>query len=117
MIIWRKVDTKMEELLKQFKLSKEQYHDIRTNMQFEDFLFVRDLNGEILECSALYFDSDDGVALIKHDCQVFDESGFSIELIDCNYCDIKYKHMQEIMLLIKDSMAEFKKQNKRKEVA
>ncbi len=107
---------KLKELLKKFKLSKEEYYEIRRNLNFEDFLFVRDLNGEILECSALYFDSDDGVAFIKHDCQVFDEAGFSIELIDCNYCDIKYSHMKEIMLLFKDSMAEFKKQNKRKEV-
>jgi len=116
-LTYKRKSFKMEELLKQFKLSKEQYHDIRTNMQFEDFLFIRDINGETVECSALYFDSDDGVALIKHDCQVFEEEGFSIELIDCKYCDIKYKHMQEIMLLIKDSIAECKKQNKRKEVA
>lgn len=106
----------MDELLKQFKLSKEQYYELRTNMQYEDFLLVRDINDETAECSVLYFDSDGGVALIKHDCQVFDEAGFSIELIDCKYCDIKYEHMKEIMLLIKDSKAECKKQNKRKEV-
>jgi hypothetical protein len=45
----------------------------------------------------LYTDGDEGVAIIQHYGECSAEDGFQIELIDCSYCDIRYKDMKEII--------------------
>jgi len=37
------------------------------------------------------------MALIKHCCSVHAVDGFTIQLIECNYCDIDYDDMESII--------------------
>jgi len=53
----------------------------------------------LLDC--LYTDGDDGVMEFTSMCDVFDEEGVSIQLLDCNYCDISFKEMSSIVRKLK----------------
>ena len=89
---------KVKELLDKFKLTEKEYAHARYNMSRESYFVHEELSySDIIECSILYFDSDDGVALLKATAEVFSEDGFSIELIDCRYCDIRYQDMRDII--------------------
>ena len=48
----------------------------------------------------LYFDGDDGRAIIKTDCEIFDERGCQIRFHECNYCDFEYSEILEIMHIL-----------------
>jgi len=80
-----------------FNLTEDEYWECRQNMHTPSYHLYEKLEEEHEECSVLYFDSDDGVALISAYSEVFDDEGFKIELIDCRYCDINFYHMQEII--------------------
>lgn len=92
----------MKQLLKEFNMTEKEYHHARYNLLTSSYVISQDTDEDTLECKVLYFDSDDGVALIKHFSEVFDDDGFSINLIDCNYCDIRYIDMLEIINLFKE---------------
>lgn len=53
----------------------------------------------LLDC--LYTDGDDGVMEFTSTSEVFDEEGVSIQLLDCNYCDISFKEMSSIVRKLK----------------
>jgi len=48
----------------------------------------------------LYFDGDDGRAIIKAHCEIFDERGCQIRLHECSYCDFEYSEILEIMHIL-----------------
>ena len=81
-----------------FGLTEVDYHECRYNMERESYHVYKDE----WECSVLYFDGDDGVALITGDPEVFAYDGFKIELIDCRYCDIKKLDMVEIIHILEE---------------
>ena len=80
-----------------FNLTEDEYWECRQNMHTPSYHL-----SELEECSVLYFDSDDGVALISANSEIFDADGFKIELIDCKYCDIKLTDMIEIIHLFEE---------------
>ena len=86
-----------------FGLTEVDYHECRYNMERESYHVYKDE----WECSVLYFDSDDGVALITTDCEVFEDDGFKLELIDCRYCDIKKLDMVEIIHILEEFDEEY----------
>lgn len=92
----------MDKIFKEFDMSEKEYHHARYNLTTPSYVISQDIHEDSLECKVLYFDSDDGVALIRHFCEVFDSDGFNITLIDCNYCDIGYDDMLDIIQLFKD---------------
>lgn len=100
---------KVRHILKEFNLTEDEYKDLRYNMSEESFLVSRSLHEDNLYCRILYFDSDEGCCVIKHYAEVFAEEGFSIELIDCRYCDISYKDMKEIIAICEDFEIEAQK--------
>ena len=81
-----------------FGLTADEYDKCRFNLYIPSYHIYKDEN----EFSVLYFDSDDGVALITNYCDIFDGDGFKIELIDCNYCDIKKLDMVEIIHILEE---------------
>ena len=87
----------MFEEYKNFGLTENEYWERRQNMNEASYHLHKTFNEEEVNTSVLYFDSDDGVALISAYCEVFDDEGFQIKLIDCEYCDIHFYHMQEII--------------------
>ena len=99
----------VKDILKKFNLTEDEYKDLRYNMFEESFLVSRSLHEDDLHCEILYFDSDEGCCVIKHDSEVFAEEGFSIELIECGYCDISYKDMKEIIAICEDFEIEAQK--------
>ena len=99
----------VKDILKKFNLTEDKYKDLRYSMFEESFLVSRSLHEDDLHCEILYFDSDEGCCVIKHDSEVFAEEGFSIELIECGYCDISYKDMKEIIAICEDFEIEAQK--------
>jgi len=81
-----------------FELTEDEYHECRCNMESGSYHVYKDA----WECSVLYFDGDDGVALITGDPEVFSYDGFKIELIDCRYCDIRKLDMVEIIHILEE---------------
>lgn len=63
---------------------------------FEPFYFMyEDIDEGIY--STVYTDGDGGLVLFEGYCEMFEEQGVSMRLIDCTYCDIPYSLMTEIM--------------------
>ena len=52
--------------------------------------------------NAVYTDGDDGVMLFTGYSEIFSEHGASVRLLDCNYCDILFDHMHDIMRELKE---------------
>jgi hypothetical protein len=98
----------IKELLETYNLTVEQYEEARYNMNGDIngatyFLNKKcDEASEEMYCSVLYFDSDDGVAELTSDSEIFSEKGFIIKLIDCNYCDILFEDMKSIINIFED---------------
>ena len=53
--------------------------------------------------NAVYTDGDDGVMLFEGYSEIFSEHGASVRLLDCNYCDIPFDHMHDIMQELKEA--------------
>ena len=85
-----------------FGLTEDEYWKCRQNMNEASYHLHQTFNEDDGKSSLLYFDSDDGVALITNYCDIFDGDGFKIELIDCNYCDIKKLDMVEIIHILEE---------------
>lgn len=63
---------------------------------FEPFYFMcTDTEKEAY--SIVYTDGDGGLMLFEGYCEMFEEQGVSMRLIDCTYCDIPYSLMTTIM--------------------
>jgi hypothetical protein len=88
-----------EEAMKLFDVTLDEYKEYRFNMIQSRILLKQ--NAEENECSILYFDGDDGLAYITNYSDVHDD-GFSISLIDCNYCNISYAEMTKIVDIFED---------------
>ena len=93
---------------KDFGLTKEEYWECRQNMHSPSFHTNTgyDFLGEC--CSILYFDSDDGIALFSSCVDMFEGEGFQMKLIDCNYCDIPFSYMIDIIEIFKEFEEEIK---------
>ena len=87
----------MDKVYERFDLSKEEYEKLRYGF-LPQFVLHTDENSY----AALYFDGDDGVSLFENPSEVFDDLGFSIKLIDCDYCDMSMTDMLEIAHTLDD---------------
>jgi len=69
---------------------------------FEPFYFMyEDIDGGIY--STFYTDGDGGLMLFEGYCEMFEEQGVSMRLIDCTYCDIPYSIINAIMQELKEA--------------
>ena len=50
----------------------------------------------------LYFDGDDGRAIISNACEIFEEEGCQIKLHECNYCDFEWETIQDIFNILQE---------------
>jgi len=51
----------------------------------------------------LYFDGDDGRAIITDNSEIFEEEGCRIKLHECNYCDFKWSTLDDIIYILEDN--------------
>tara|TARA_R110002020_G_C16226877_1_gene768058 strand:+ start:1091 stop:1387 length:297 start_codon:yes stop_codon:yes gene_type:complete len=75
-----------------FGITEDDYRKLRFNLN-ESSVHTA-LGSDDLH--VLYFDSDDGCALFSTPCEMFEESGIKLELIDCKYCDISLSDLNFI---------------------
>lgn len=90
---------KIKELLEKFDITEKEYYQHRYNMTQSKILVHEDVVA--YECLILFFDSDDGVALITYPSDMGDNI-FSIELIECGYCNIGFNDMEQIIDKFRD---------------
>ena len=95
---------KQNKIYEMFDLTEDEYKEHRYALNKYCFF----IHSESHSCSVLYFDGDDGVALFKNPSEIFDTTGFSIELIDCSYCDVSLKDMSEILEVLNNFEVEDK---------
>ena len=81
----------MDKIYERFVITEEEYNKRRHGMLAH---FV--IHTDSCSTAALYFDGDGGVSLFENPSEVFDDLGFSIKLIDCDYCDMSMTDMLEI---------------------
>tara|TARA_R100000742_G_C4268938_1_gene87360 strand:- start:147 stop:476 length:330 start_codon:yes stop_codon:yes gene_type:complete len=91
------MDVEFFKIYEKFGLTEEEYNKLRYGF-LPQFVLHTDENSS----SALYFDGDDGVSLFENPSEVFDDLGFSIKLIDCDYCDMSMTDMLEIAHTLDD---------------
>jgi len=63
---------------------------------FEPFYFMFEDIAEGIY-STVYTDGDGGIMLFEGSCEMFEEQGVSVRLIDCTFCDIPYSLIVHIM--------------------
>lgn len=91
------MDVEFFKIYEKFVITEEEYNKRRHGM-LPHFVIHTDVYSALV----LYFDGDGGVALFENPCEIFDELGFNIKLIDCDYCDISIKDMLEITHTLDD---------------
>ena len=88
------MDSRIESL---FGITKDGYRDLRFNLNKSSVHTAKD--GDSLH--VLYFDGDDGCALLSTPSEILEESGIKFELIDCKYCDISLSDLQFVYKIFK----------------
>tara|TARA_S200002703_G_scaffold142821_1_gene135409 strand:- start:166 stop:465 length:300 start_codon:yes stop_codon:yes gene_type:complete len=84
----------LEDIAKRANISEETLRMYRRD--FEPFYFMyEDIEEGIYK--TVYTDGDGGLMLFEGHCEMFEEQGVSMRLIDCTYCDIPYSLMTKIM--------------------
>tara|TARA_R100001463_G_scaffold88925_3_gene143686 strand:- start:231 stop:590 length:360 start_codon:yes stop_codon:yes gene_type:complete len=86
---------------KKFGLTKTEYHEFNGSLGRASYHVYTDFE-EDGECAVLYFDGDEGAALFSSVVDSFEGSGFNMKLIGCNYCDIPFTMMEEILEIFKE---------------
>ena len=85
-------------IYKKYGLTKAEYFDYREGMGGASYhLHATFFNvGDNQEPSILYLDGDGGGAILTGDSEIFETEGFSIKLLDCNWCDMSFTLMKDI---------------------
>lgn len=100
-----KMDNRIKSL---FGITEDDYRKLRFNL---DESSVHTALGSD-DLHVLYFDSDDGCALFSTPCEIFEESGITFQLIDCNYCDIALSDLNFIYKIFKSYSRDVAKEQK-----
>lgn len=94
---------------------KEEYQKWRVSF-IPDVMYkhtsMKDEEGDVtylLDC--VYTDGDDGVMEFTSMSEVFEGEGVSIQLLDCNYCDISFKEMSSIVRKLKKVNSQVRKKS------
>tara|TARA_R110000822_G_scaffold77976_1_gene186822 strand:- start:102 stop:410 length:309 start_codon:yes stop_codon:yes gene_type:complete len=90
----------IKEMCKEFNITEDKYYEYNSNMRTPRFLVNKISDEDEDYCSILYFDSDGGVAFLSNSTDMFSEGAFQLKLIDCNYCDIPFSKMKEMISVI-----------------
>mgnify|MGYP003115901923 FL=1 len=72
------------------------------NNKYDSPNFVIAYGDEDSYIEVLYFDGDDGRAIISNNCEIFDEEGCKIKLHECNYCDFEWSTIQDIFNILQE---------------
>lgn len=95
----------MEEILNRFDITEEDFYERNRASIFRSEYgspnFVIAYGDEDNYTEVLYFDGDDGRAIIKNESEVF-RYGSRIELHECNYCDFEWSVIKEIFDILKE---------------
>tara|TARA_R110000787_G_scaffold222911_3_gene331390 strand:- start:240 stop:545 length:306 start_codon:yes stop_codon:yes gene_type:complete len=87
---------KVNKICLRFNLTEDQYNEYNCSLIQSHSVVHSDSN----QFSILYFDGDGGVVIFKNPSEISDTNGFSIELINCSYCDVSFKDMSEILKIL-----------------
>ena len=96
----------MEEILSRFEITEEEFYERNRASIFTSEYgypnFVIAFGDEEHYIEVLYFDGDDGRAIISNNCEIFDEEGCQIKLHECNYCDFEWETIQDIFNILQE---------------
>ena len=90
----------IKEMCKEFNITEDEFYEYNSDMSTPRFLVNKVSNEDEDYWSILYFDSDGGVAFLGNSTEMFSGGAFQLKLIDCNYCDIPFSKMEEMIAVI-----------------
>ena len=97
----------MEEILSRFEITEEEFYERNRASIFRSEYgspnFVIAFGDEEHYTEVLYFDGDDGRAIIKNNCEIFEDEGCEIKLHECSYCDFETETLKEILDILEDA--------------
>ena len=97
----------MEEILNMFNITEKEFYGrdkaflTRKNPSYACPNFVIAYGDEENYTKVLYFDGDDGRAIIQNGSEVF-PYGSKVELYECTYCDFEWSVIKEIFDILKE---------------
>ena len=96
----------VKKLLDRFDITEKEFYERNRasifSSEYDSPNFVIAYGDEENYTEVLYFDGDDGRAIIKNDSEIFAEEGFQIKLHKCNYCDFEWSTFKEIITIFKE---------------
>ena len=102
----KKYTESVNRILDKFNITEKEFYDrslasLRNN-KYAYPNFVVSYGDRDSYTEVLYFDGDDGRAIISNNCEIFDEEGCKIKLHECNYCDFEWETIQDIFNILQE---------------
>jgi hypothetical protein len=89
-----------------FNINEDEFYERNTasifNNKYDSPNFVVSYGDRDSYTEVLYFDGDDGRAIISNNCEIFEEEGCQIKLHECNYCDFEWETIQDIFNILQE---------------
>ena len=95
------------EILNRFNITEKEFYErngasIFNSNNYGSPNFVIAYGDEENYTEVLYFDGDDGRAIIKNNCEIFEDEGCQIKLHECGYCDFEMRTLKEIINILEE---------------
>jgi hypothetical protein len=96
----------VKRILDKFNITENEFYERNassiSNNKYDSPNFVIAYGDEDSYTEVLYFDGDDGRAIITEDSEIFGEEGYRIKLHECTYCDFKWSTIQDIFNILQE---------------
>lgn len=96
----------VKRILDKFNITENEFYERNassiSNNKYDSPNFVIAYGDEDSYTEVLYFDGDDGRAIITDNSEIFEEEGCRIKLHDCTYCDFKWSVLSDIIYILEE---------------
>jgi hypothetical protein len=102
----KKYTESVERILDKFNITEDEFYERNrasiSNNKYDSPNFVVYYGDRDSYTEVLYFDGDDGRAIISNACEIFEEEGCQIKLHECNYCDFEWETIDYIFNMLQE---------------
>ena len=96
----------VKKILDRFNITDNEFYERNTSSlrsnKHDSPNFVIAYGDEDSYTEVLYFDGDDGRAIISNECEIFEDEGCQIRLHECNYCDFEWSTLNDIINILQE---------------
>ena len=96
----------VKKILDKFNITDNEFYERNTsslrNNKYGYPNFVVSYGDRDSYTEVLYFDGDDGRAIISNECEIFEDEGCKIKMHECNWCDFEWSTLNEIITILQE---------------